>query len=172
MPNVSCPTSNIKKTMKKVFQILIAVFITAGMTSCFENPNLIYDGATVVEFDAAVNTAPAAGRTYPLLAVANGAGVQRARINLVGPQSDRDQTINVSVEAATSTAVSGTHFRLVSNTVTIPAKSSFGEVQVEILRVPPPATTGQTVSLVLMLEGSGDLKPSENFKRLGWTIRL
>jgi hypothetical protein len=158
--------------MKNIFQFLMAVLVAGSLTSCFENPNLIYDGATVVEFDAAVTSAPAAGRTYPLLAVANGAGIQRARVNLVGPQQDRDQTINVAIETANSTAVSGTHFRLLSNTVTIPAKSSFGEVQIEILRVPPPATTGQTVSVVLMLEGGGELKPSENFKRLGWTIRL
>ncbi|MFN4147670.1 MAG: DUF4843 domain-containing protein [Runella sp.] len=157
--------------MKNIFKLSLWVMLVASLTSCFENPNLIYNGPTVVEFATAVTTAPAAGRTFPLLTVSNGAGIQRARLNLVGPQAPVDRSIRVVVDAPNTTAVAGTHFRLVNSTVTIPANSSFGDVEIEILRVP--AQTGASVNVVLLLEAiSDDVKPSENFKRLGWTIRL
>ncbi len=158
--------------MKKY--ILNAIFVASlavGLTACFENPNMIYDGPAVVEFDAAVTTAPAAGRTYPLVTVANGAGKIKTRINLVGPQRPAAESVKVVVDTQNSTAVAGTHYRLTSETVSIPANTSFGELEVEILAAP--AQTGTTVNLVLMLEGNGgEIKASENFKRLGWTIRL
>ncbi|MEZ4902904.1 MAG: DUF4843 domain-containing protein [Spirosomataceae bacterium] len=155
--------------MKKIAQLFLFVLMAGSLTSCFENYFDLYR-ATVVEFDAAVRTAPAAGRTYPLLAVSNGAGIQKAQINLVGPQQATDRTIKVTVEPALSTAVAGTHYKIVNENVTIPANSSFGELQIEILRVPAQANI--TFNLVVAIEGSADIKPSENYKRLGWTIRL
>jgi hypothetical protein len=157
--------------MKKITYLLLTILIAGSLSSCFENPSLVYEGGTVVEFDAAVTTSPAVGKTYPLLSVANGSGIQTARINLVGPQKTTEQTVKVSIETAATSAVSGTHFKLVSDNITIPANSSFGEVKVEILRVAPQA--GKSVDLVLNLDGNGsDIKPSENFKRLGWSIKL
>jgi hypothetical protein len=90
---------------------------------------------------------------------------------LVGPQKTTDQTIKVTVETATTSAVSGTHFKLVSDNITIPANTSFGEVKIEVLKVAPQA--GKSVDLVVVLDGNGtDIKPSENFKKLGWNIKL
>jgi hypothetical protein len=160
-----------KKNMKKIFQLFAMVLMAGSMTSCFENPNLVYDGRTVVEFDATVRTAPAAGRTFPLIPVNNGAGAQITQINLVGPQRTTDSQVKMTIDPAATTAVEGTHFRIVSRDVTIPANTSFGTASIEILRVP--VQVSSTVNLVLLLEGNGsDILPSENFKRVGYTIRL
>ncbi len=157
--------------MKKITYLILALLVAGSLSSCFENPSLVYSGGTVIEFDAAVNTAPAVGKTYPILSVANGSGIQTARINLVGPQKATEQTVKVSIETGVTSAVSGTHFKLVSDNITIPANTSFGEVKVEILKVAPQA--GKSVDLVLNLDGNGsDIKPSENFKKLGWNIKL
>ncbi len=157
--------------MKKTIKFSLILSLVAILTSCYENPSLIYNGATVVEFDAAVTTAPAAGKTYPLIAVSNGAGVLKTRINLVGAQKSTETVIKVSVLTDATTATNGTNFKLLTPTVTIPANSSFGEAQIEILTVP--AAAGQTRSVVLTLDGDGgNITGSTNFKTLGWTIRL
>ena len=159
--------------MKKyILNTLAAGVLALGLGGCFKAPDLAYNGATVVEFDAAVNNAPAAGRTFPLLSTTNGAGQLTTRVNLVGPQRSTESQIKVSVDAASTTAVAGTHFRILNNSsATIPAQSSFGTVTVEILSAP--AQVAGTVTLVLLLEGNGsDILPSENFKRIGYTIRL
>jgi len=156
--------------MKKITQFLLLAIVMGGMSACLENPNLTYTGSSVVEFNTSVITAPAAGRTYPLLSVSNGAGIQTTRINLVGAQRPTDQIIKVAVDPALSNAVAGTHYKIVNENVTIPANSSFGDLQIEILRVPP--QTGTTLNLVVTIEGNAETKPSENYKRLGWAIRL
>jgi hypothetical protein len=158
--------------IKGILNILGIVAVTLGLMSCFENPNLVYDKGTVVEFNTAVITAPAAGRTFPLIAVNNGAGELQQRVNLVGPQRPAESTVRVSVDKANTTAVEGTHFRIVSsNGVVIPANNSFGNLVIEILRAP--AAAGTTVNVVFLLEGNGsDITPSENYKRVGYTIRL
>jgi len=159
--------------MKKYILNTLAMGVLAlGLGACFENPSIVYDGNTLVEFDAAVNNAPAAGRTFPLISTTNGAGQLTPRINLVGPQRATESQIKVSVDPANTTAVEGTHFRILNNgSVGIPAQSSFGNVTLEILRAP--AQVAGTVTLVLLLEGNGtDILPSENFKRIGYTIRL
>ena len=157
--------------MKNIIKYSFVFSLILLMSSCFENPKLVYSGLTVVEFDRAVTTAPAAGRTYPLLPTINGAGILKARINLVGGQRTSAENIKVSIVTDASTAVSGTHFKLLTETVSIPANSSFGELQIEILRVP--AAAGQTRNIVLSLDGNGsDISGSANFKTLGWAIGL
>ncbi len=155
--------------MKKILST-IALLSTLFLTGCFEDINRTYNGPTLVEFNQAVITAPGVGVTYPLISVNRGVGVQTSRINLVGPQRANAETIKVSIDPAT-TATEGTHFKLVSNNVTIPANESFGNCQIDILAAP--AQAGKTVNVVLVLEGNGtDIKPNENFKKLGFTIRL
>jgi hypothetical protein len=159
--------------MKKgILNFIGIVAVTLGLMSCFENPTLTYDKGTVVEFNTAVITAPAAGRTYPLLPVNNGAGELQQRVNLVGAQRTAESTVRVSVDKTNTTAVEGTHFRIVSsNGVVIPANNSFGNLVVEILKAP--AQAGTTVNVVFLLEGNGsDITPSENYKRVGYAIRL
>lgn len=155
--------------MKKILSTIV-LLSTLFLTGCFEDINKTYNGPTVVEFNQAVIAAPAVGATYPLVSVNRGVGLQTTRINLVGAQRPNAETIKVSIDPAT-TATDGTHFKIVTSSVTIPANSSFGDFQIDILAAP--AQAGKTVNVVLVLEGNGaDIKPNENFKKLGFAIRL
>jgi hypothetical protein len=66
-----------------------------------------------------------------------------------------------------SIKVSGTHFTT-GTSVTIPANSSFGEVSVQVINTPTASAT--PVILILQLEETGGIKPSENFKTIGLSI--
>lgn len=156
--------------MKKAttLALLLASVLTLG--ACFKDNTIVYDKA-VVEFQAAVVTAPALGKTYPLIAVANGAGAQTLQVNLVGAQRESEQSIRFSVDAAESTAKEGVNYQLSGNTFAIPAKTSTVNLPVTILKAPTQA--GQSVTLVLVLEGNGsDIGPNENYKRIGYRITL
>jgi hypothetical protein len=150
----------------------ILLLLMLSLSSCFETIDKIYDTDTVVEFNETVTLTPAAGKTYPLISVVNGLGERKSKINLVGKQRSADVSVKFSVDKTNSTAVEGVHFKINNGGIaTISANNSFGDCSIEILKAP--AQTGQTVNLVLMLDGDGgDVKPSENFKRIGFAIRL
>ena len=70
-----------------------------------------------------------------------------------------------------STATAGVHYRFVGDgAFNIPANSSIGTCQLEVLS--PARDTGKVLDVVLRLEGnaSGDIKPSENYRRIGYRI--
>jgi hypothetical protein len=160
--------------MKKTLSILLAS-ISLMLTSCFNEIDKVFDDATFVEFQEAIVRTVAVGKTYPLIAVANGVGVVTTpKINLVGKQRAADTQVKYSIDKAETTAIEGTHFKLTdSGTITIKANDSFGTAGVEILKATFPATDkGKTFNLVLMLESGTDFKASENYKRLGYRITL
>jgi hypothetical protein len=64
-------------------------------------------------------------------------------------------------------AVQGTHFNT-TGTVTIPANSSFGEVEVQVLNPGVSSTISRDV--VLEILATDNVKPSENDKFLGFRI--
>lgn len=164
----------------KYYSIVLIVLVM-GLSSCIkEKPVLLQ--RFFVEFDAATYNANAAGRTYPILTrlvrygepinnadplLTRTSGLVKFRINLVGPQRSTPTTITYIVVAAGTTAVAGTHFTTTGTTI-IPANSSFGEVEIQILN-PGATTTGPRV-LVLELIGAADLPASENEKQLGISI--
>lgn len=160
--------------MKKIFYILLAL-VAFTQTSCFRNPEVIYEGAPVVEFNAAiVANAPQA---FPTINVNNGAGDVFARVNLVGAQKTTDQTILYRVDPVRTTAKEGLHYALLNKvddkgSFVIPANRSFADCGVSILQAPRVA--GSSVILVLELLGTADgtIKPSENYKRLTYRILL
>lgn len=162
----------------------------------------------MVEIDATPLNSAAVGVNYPILTrvVPQGrpvatvdstlrryTGTVKVRVNLVGPQSDKEETIGYRVEttspvptiafpatisgqtpsaaAATLTvasAVAGTHYAPLSGKVTIPAKSSFGYIDVQILNAGPSA--GQARYLSIRLDSTGSLLPSVNYRQLGLAI--
>jgi hypothetical protein len=71
---------------------------------------------------------------------------------------------------AVSDAVAGTHYNITSgaNKVTIPAKSSFGFIDIQIINSAPMA--GQARFIGIELDESGTLIPSFNYKQLGLVI--
>ena len=159
--------------MKKILSISLLFGMSFLLTSCFEDIKKTFDGATVVEFNEAITRTPATGKTYPLIAVNNGAGVQiTTKVNLVGLQRASESAIKYSIDKTNSTAVEGVHFKLNDNgSFAIKANDSFGLPAVEILKAP--AQTGVTVNLIIQLDGNGsDILPSENYKKLGYAIKL
>ena len=129
--------------MKKIFGIAMALVTSIMMSSCFKDNQPVFDSLYLVEFQDAVVTAPALNKTFPILSVANGAGLQTRRINLVGRQRETEESIKFSVDPVETTAKEGVHYSLEGGV------------------------------LVLVLEGNGnDVKPNENYKKLGFRIAL
>lgn len=157
--------------MKKIFGIALVLMTSVIMTSCFKDNQPVFDSLYLVEFQDATVTAPALNKTFPILTVANGIGSQTKRVNLVGRQRTTEESIKFSVDPVETTAKEGVHYSLEGGVVKIPANSSFGDCKINILKAP--AAAGTSVLLVLVLEGNGnDVKPNENYKKLGFRINL
>lgn len=158
--------------MKKITNISLIVLIITSLFSCFKDNKVAFDSLTLVEFQDAIVNSNALGKTFPLLASTNVAQIKVLRINLVGAQRDKDEVIKFSIDPTESTAVAGTNYDLAGvSSITIPAKSSFGELKVNILRAP--AQSGKTVNLVFVLEGNGtDIKANTNYRKVGYRITL
>lgn len=116
----------------------------------------------------------------------------KLRVNLVGPQSSQNETVGYeiftspistfsmpatisgqtpSAAAATLTvtdAVAGTHFTALSGTLTIPANSSFGYLDLPVLNPGPTAGSGRFIGL--RLNDNGTIKASFNYRELGLVI--
>ncbi|MFM1968837.1 MAG: hypothetical protein RL152_214, partial [Bacteroidota bacterium] len=93
-------------------------------------------------------------------------GIKKFRVNLVGQQLPTETEVYVIHNNVTSTAVAGTHYRSYTPVVKIPANSSFGEVEVEILN-PGVAGAARTLELILS-SGTNGVKSNPNYN----TIRL
>ena len=167
-----------KKLVLSTF-ILIATLFT--MVGCIKQ-NTLTMKELQVEFDAASWNARGAGVTWPVLSrvppygmpvaaadplITRASGTIRFRVNLIGAQQSTAQTINYSVVAASTTAVSGTHFTI-PGTITIPANSSFGEAVVNILN--PGVSSATPVNLVLEVTGNSLIKPATEINKIGLVI--
>lgn len=157
------------------------VLLASTFTGCIKQDDKTFKGL-VAEFDAAVLNSPAVGKTFPILTrvpiygvavstanplITRTSGTIKFRVNLVGAQSSSARTIPVSVVAGETTAVDGTHYTI-SNTITIPANSSFGELTVNVIN---PGTSSTTPRIVVFELGDGsEIKASANYKRLGISI--
>lgn len=119
-------------------------------------------------------------------------GTVRVRVNLVGPQAATDQTVGYRIftspittiafpatatgqtpaaaagTLAVTDAVSGTHFAPLSGKLTIPAKSSFGFIDLVLL--PGTAAAGQARFIGITLDSTGNILPSVNYRSLGLVI--
>jgi hypothetical protein len=95
----------------------------------------------------------------------------RLRVNLVGPQMTAAQSFSVRVNQTFTTGVEGTHFELIDRTVTIPAGQSFGVARWRVLNPgTPPAGSLPAVNVVFELTPSSEVKVSENYKYIGFSI--
>ncbi|NGM60671.1 hypothetical protein G5B30_01955 [Sphingobacterium sp. SGG-5] len=148
--------------MKKIIIILTAAFM---LTSCFKdyNEDFLITKKTV-EFEDAVVNSNASGRNYPLLGhIFELNGTVSYRVNMFGEQSDVPQQIAYRVVEEQTTAVEGTDFRFVTgNSLTVPAHSSFGYLQVEVL----PTIAGSKL-LVIELLGNDQVEVSPNYRMVG-----
>lgn len=167
-------------------KLRISVFIllaSLSLVSCVKNEEPIYTGSTI-EFDATTWNANAAGFTYPILTrvpafaratstgdptLTKNSGTIKLRVNLVGPQRPTDTEVTYQVVAANTTAVAGVHYTALPNKVTIPANSSWGDINLQILPTagtPPPTS----VDLVLELTGGTNVGVNPNYNKLGLRI--
>lgn len=187
------------------FYLATAVFLS----SCIKQIDKTYQGKSLVEIDATPLNSTAVGLNYPILTrvvpigrpiattvdstLRRFAGTVRVRVNMMGAQSDKDETVGYqiansspitsiafpatitgqtpSASAATltvSNAVSGTHYAAVSGKVTIPAKSSFGFIDIQVLNAG--VSAGQARYLGIRLDSTGSLMPSPNYLQLGLVI--
>jgi len=174
---------------KKSLLYTTIAFCLFAFSSCIKQIDKNFTGNSVVEFDVAVLNSSTPPYTYHVAtrvaqfglpitttnspALTRTSGNIRLRVNLVGPQRDADETISYRVltDVTPSTpaqlAVAGTHFNT-GTTFTMPAKSSFGEIEVQVLNTGTSSTTPREVHLELV--GNTNLKPSENYKRVGLRI--
>lgn len=192
--------------MKKniITAIILSLFFFTG---CIKNDPVIVSSA-FAEFDATALNANAAGLTYPILGRNPGYGrvanttdstlrryaqTIRLRVNLVGPQSAKDETVGYVIfttspittfampatitgqtpAAATATlnvtlAAAGTDFTALSGTLIIPKNSSFGYLDLPILA--KTATAGEGKFVGLTLNNAGTIKASVNYSQLGLVI--
>jgi hypothetical protein len=148
------------------------MLLVTTLSSCFKENNQLFNSVTLVEFQDAIVNSNALGKTFPLVATTNAVQTRILRINLVGAQRDKDEVIKFSIDPTESTAIAGTNYDLGGVTsITIPAKSSFGELKVNILKAP--AQVGKTATVVFTLEGNGtDINPNANYKKVGYRITL
>ncbi len=104
--------------MKQIFNILIAAVIVAGLPSCHERYTTYSDKEYVMFADSLSTNIVLEGQEY--FSVSVSATVAR----------NYDRTFGVEVIDEGSNAIEGYHYRLLSNTVTIPAGKLAGEVRV------------------------------------------
>lgn len=169
--------------MKRLQSFIIGILAIALLDGCIKNELTVFT-TPVVEFDAASWNANGAGLTYPILTripaygrAASAAdpsltrtniGVKKFRVNLVGQQLPTETEVFIVLGAGT-TAVAGRHYTALPASVKIPAKSSFGELSVEILN--PGTSSATPVDLNITLSGgSNNIKISENYKTIGLRI--
>lgn len=65
-------------------------------------------------------------------------------------------------------AVAGTHYTALSGVCTIPAQSSFGFIDINVLNAG--ATAGQSRFIGIQLDSTGTLRPNPNYNRLGLVL--
>ncbi len=201
--------------MKK-YSLFTYIGLTALLlSSCIKEDDKTFQGTTVAEIEYSTLNTNAVGVTYPIItryidkAPYGGrlfttpldstirrlnSTTIKIRVNLVGPQSPKDETVAYTVftttavpsvafaatqtnqtptrAAATLTlasAVANTHYFIASTGfVTIPANSSFGYIDVGILNPNVAATEARFVGVELV--AGGTVKPNPNYSKLGIAI--
>ena len=107
-----------KPYMKHIFRVLTAVMIVAGFVSCHEQYTTYSDKEYVMFADTLSHNIVLENQEY--FSVAISSTVAR----------DYDRTFGVEIIDEGSNAIEGKHYRLLSNTVTIPAGKLATEVRV------------------------------------------
>jgi hypothetical protein len=148
------------------------LLLTMPLAGCFEDlaGQRPYEGPDQVEFAQRCPPAPCYGHT-----ITEGTGELQLQVNLIGAQRSSASEVTFSVvdlEDNPTTAVRGTHYELPNNfTVTIPANSSFGYVNLDILDADMPSNQQVVLHLQLGDSPDGSITAAENMKNFTVTIR-
>ncbi len=159
--------------MKKITAIALCVLGLAGLYACNNSLDKTFDSQTLIEFQPAVVNAVSAGRTYPLLSSGNsttaGATIN-AQINLVGRQRSSDLTVKVLPDPAATTASASSYTLSNGGLVVIRHDSSTAVLRLIVGKAT--STTAALANVVLVIDStSTDYKPSQNYKRIGYSFR-
>jgi len=136
------------------------------ITSCFEEKDPVYEGPALIEFSSV---------TYPSLAKQvkqSATTTDNLVVQLVSPQQQQDLTLTYEIDAA-STAREDIHYKLPSKgSFVIPANTSFGNIDIEVLPGIDPVNTTETRTIIFILQGNASVNVSENYKKLTYTIKI
>lgn len=178
--------------MKRTIKFLTGSLLMATLfSSCIKEEVKSFQGKTVIEFDATVLNSATTPYTYHVATrtppfgipttTANSTAITRSlttpvrlRVNLVGAHRSSDEVLtfkvltDVTPTAPNMLATAGTHYNITGTTFTIPANSSFGEVVINIVNPGVSSTNPREVHVELV--GNDNIKPSENYKRVGIRI--
>ncbi len=156
--------------MKRIIQY--SFFLAAlSFLSCVEEIDKTFNEKTVAEFQATIVSSPAVGKTFPIINLINKDSTVNAQVNLVGVQRSSETVVTISVDKTESTAVENTHYKLPNGgKVTFPANSNIANFQFQTLKVA--AQAGASANVVFVIETTGDVSPSENYKKVGYSIKL
>ncbi len=159
--------------MKKIATITLCVLALAGLYACNNSLDKVFDSQTLIEFQPAVINAASVGRTYPLLSSGNsltaGATIN-AQLNLVGRQRSTELAVKVSPDPNATTAAAANYTLSNGGMVVFAPNSSTAAVTLTIGKAT--STTAPVVNVVLVIDStSTDYKPSQNYKRIGYSFR-
>jgi len=162
--------------MKKIATVALSMLALIGLYACNNDLDKVFDDQTLVEFQPAVVNAASVGRTYPLLTVVTsttaGATVS-PQLNLVGRQRSADLPVRVFVDP-TSTASPSTYTIANGGVATFAAAGAptSSTVAMTITVARASSATAPFGNLILVIDStSADYKPSQNYKRIGYTFR-
>lgn len=159
--------------MKKIAAFLATALALVGMYACNNNLDKVFDDKTLVEFQPAVVNATSVGRTYPLLTAPNSTSAGTtitAQLNLVGRQRANELTVRVAPDPTATTASASSYTLSNGGTVVFPPMSSTVNMTVSVARAS--SSTAASGVLVLVIDStSTDYQASQNYKRIGYSIR-
>lgn len=144
--------TKIEKTMRRIVNIFVAVALVAGVVACNEEYTT-YEGGEYLMFadSLSTNMVVADGRPFHV-------GVSSTVVR------DYDRTFAVEIIDKGSNAIEGYHYRLASNTITIPAGKSATSVEVygNYDNIEPADSLGFTLKLVMREELKWDMYPNSD----------
>lgn len=162
--------------MKKILIAALSTVALFGLYACNNDINKVFDPETpLVEFQSAVLTTNAVGRTYPIITLANSVtagNTATVQVNLLGRKPGSDIPVRVLVDPAT-TASASSYTLLNGGVATFSASapnSNTAAVTVSISRAT--SATAPIGNLVLVVDStSSNFKPSRNYMRVGYSFR-
>jgi len=119
-------------------------------------------------------------------------GTVRLRVNMVGPPAKSERTVGfklfdvpfatvafpatpaaqtparAAATLTTAVAVPGTHYTALGNSITVPADSTWGYINLAILDAG--ATAGQARTIGIALDSTGSVKASPNYRQIAIAI--
>lgn len=152
--------TNMKRLM--IYTICTLTILLSGCFKDYEERYLFDENR--LEFEDAVINGNASGKTFPILGpVPAEQGKATFRVNMTGEQSNRDRVLSFRIVPEETTAVDGRDFTLPhGNEFVIPANSSFGFIEVDLL----PDGSGSP-TLVLELLPQEDMKVLDRYHKIG-----